>query len=94
MIHFEPGLYVRVQQLPQGPHPQPLDCGFSVHVADRALGIHSPSETSARYLLANDRDETWFISNRHLRVVGLLPERRDLRFELAVAPVRSIAASH
>lgn len=95
MIYLEPGLYVRVQQLARRPpHPLPLESGFSVDVAYRALGVHSPSETSECYfILANDRDETWFISNRHLRAVGLFPERRDLRFSLAVAPAVSIAAT-
>jgi len=92
MIQLEPGLYVRVQQLPLKPHPLPLESGFSVAVAYRALGIHSPSETSECYfILANDRDETWFISNRHLRVVGLFPQRGDLRFDLPVAAIRSVA---
>ncbi len=94
MIQIEPGLYLRVQQASQRPHPLPLESGFSVDTAYRALGIHSPSETSECYfIVANDRDETWFISNRHFRVVGLFPERRDLRFALTLAPVRSIAAS-
>lgn len=93
MITLEPGLYLRVQQVSQRPpHPLPLENGFSVDVAYRALGIHSPSETSECYfILANDRDETWFISNRHLRVVGLFPERSDLRFDLAVVSIRSVA---
>lgn len=92
MIQIEPGLYVRVEQLPQKPHPLPLESGFSINVAYRALGIYSPSETSECYfILANDRDETWFISNRHLRVVGLFQQRSDLRFELAVPSIRSVA---
>lgn len=95
MIHIEPGLYLRVQQASQRPHPLPLESGFSADVAYRVLGVHSPSETSECYfILANDRDETWFISNRHFRVVGLFPERRDLRFALAVASIRSVASSH
>ena len=65
--------------------PLPLQSGFSIDVAYRALGIYSPSETSECYLvLSNDRNEIWFISNRHLRVVGVFPERRDLSFPLAV----------
>jgi hypothetical protein len=94
MIHIEPGLYLRIQQLPGRPHPLPLDNGFSESVAYRALGIHSPSETSECYfIVANDRDETWFISNRHFRVVGIYPERRDLRFSLAVLPALALAGS-
>ncbi|MBS0319059.1 MAG: hypothetical protein JSR18_00835 [Proteobacteria bacterium] len=85
MIHLEPGIYVRVQELPDRAHPLPLRNGFSPDCAYRALGLHSASETSeCYYILANDRDETWFISNRHLRVVGVFPERRDLRFKLAL----------
>ena len=84
MIHLEPGLYLRVQQLPERAPPLPLQSGFSVDVAYRALGIYSPSETSECYfIVANDRDEAWFISNRHFRVVGLFPERKEVRFSLA-----------
>ena len=84
MIYLEPGLYLRVQQASKRPHPLPLENGFSVDVAYRALGIHSPSETSECYfIVVNDRDETWFISNRHFRVVGLFPEQHNLRFSLA-----------
>lgn len=91
MIHLEPGLYLRVQQLPERAPPLPLQSGFSVDVAYRALGIYSPSETSECYfIVANDRDETWFISNRHFRVVGLFPERTDVRF--ALAPVAGTGA--
>lgn len=86
MISLEPGLYLRVQELPGRAYPLPLQSGFSVDVAYRAIGIYSPSETSECYfILSNDRDETWFISNRHLRVVGLFPERDDIQFPLAAA---------
>ncbi len=84
MIHLEPGVYVRVQQLEGRAHPLPLQNGFSEGTSYRALGIYSPSETSECYfILANDRDETWFISNRHLRIVGVFPERRELRIPAA-----------
>ncbi len=93
MISLEPGLYVRVEQLAERAYPLPLQSGFSLETAYRAFGIYSPSETSECYfILANDRDETWFISNRHLRVVGLFPDRGDLRFSLA-ANAASIPAS-
>ena len=83
VIHLEPGVYVRVQELAGRAHPLPLQSGFSEGTAYRALGIYSPSETSECYfVLANDRDETWFISNRHLRVVGVFPSAQELRFEL------------
>jgi hypothetical protein len=82
-IHFETGLYLRVEQMPLRPHPLPLDSGFSKGVAYRALGIHAASETSECYFIcANDRDELWFISNRHFRVAGIYPERRELRLAL------------
>ena len=88
MIHLESGLYLRVQQNPLRPHPLPLESGFSLNTAYRALGIHSPSETSECYfILCNDRDETWFISNRHMRIVGLDPARRDLRYTLPAVAV-------
>lgn len=92
MISLEPGLYLRVEQLAERAHPLPLLSGFSTNVAYRALGIHSPSETSeCYYILANDRDETWFISNRHLRVVGLFPEKTEMRFPLVRQPARGAA---
>lgn len=94
MISLEPGLYLRVQQLAERAYPLPLQSGFSLDVAYRAFGIYSPSETSECYfILANDRDETWFISNRHLRVVGLFPEKREMRFSLANQAPRSAAAA-
>ncbi len=97
MIHLEPGVYVRVQQLDGKAHPLPLDSGFNRATAYRALGLYSPSETSECYfVLANDRDETWFISNRHLRIVGTFPGRHELRFGLdtpaAPVPLRDMAA--
>ena len=86
MIYLEPGLYLRVQQNPMRPLPLPLDSGFSLDTAYRALGIYSPSETGECYfIVCNDRDETWFISNRHFLIVGLEPERRDHRYQLNAA---------
>lgn len=80
MIFFEPGLYLRVEELENGPKPFPLQSGFSMGCAYRALGLYNPSETSdAYFVLSNDRDEIWFICNRHLRTVGLLPQENRLR---------------
>lgn len=80
MITVEPGLYLRVQELENGPKPFPLQSGFNLHTAYRALGMFNPSETSdAFFILANDQDEIWFICNRHLRAVQVSPEPRDLR---------------
>ncbi len=70
MIAFEHGLYVRIKELAEGPQPRPLSSGFNLETAYRVLGIHSPSETSEAYLImSNDRDEIWFVSNRHVRTV-------------------------
>lgn len=80
MIFFEPGLYLCVEELDNGPKPFPLQSGFSMGVAYRALGLYNPSETSdAYFVLSNDRDEIWFICNRHLRTVGLIPHENRLR---------------
>ncbi len=75
MIAFHPHMFVRVQQLegPRSPVPRPLESGFSNGQLYRVLGAHSPSETSdAYFILANDRDELWFICQRHLRFAGLI----------------------
>ncbi len=74
-IIFEPNLYVRVVELTNGPAPLPLANGFNTEQAYRVLGLYTASETGEAYLiLPNDRDEMWFISNRHIRVQGILPE--------------------
>lgn len=68
-----PGLRVRIEQMDNGPRPLPIDSGFSFGGSGKVypvLGLYTPSETAeAWFILANDRDEIWFISNRHLRVV-------------------------
>ena len=80
MITLEEGLYLRVQELDNGPRPLPLQSGFNTQTAYRALGLFNLSETSdAYFILANDRDEIWFISNRHLRAIGLDSATKDLR---------------
>ncbi len=84
MIALENGLYLRVQELPNGPKPSPLQSGFSMDMAYRALGLFNPSETSdAYFILSNDRDEVWFICNRHLRTVALAASNSALRVPLA-----------
>ncbi|MEG0057918.1 hypothetical protein, partial [Hafnia sp.] len=61
MIWFEQGLYLRIEELENGPRPLPLRSGFSREIAYRALGVFNPSESSdAYYILSNDRDEIWF----------------------------------
>lgn len=83
MISFENGLYVKVHELAHGPTPLPLKSGFSADQAYRVLGVFSPSESSEAYfILANDEDQMWFISNRHLRFVGISKESTAPRFEL------------
>lgn len=75
MIAYEQGMYVRVQEMQgeRAPMPKPLASGFVMDNAYRVLGIFTPSETSDAYLiLSNERDELWFICNRHLRTVALL----------------------
>lgn len=40
--------------------------------------MFEPSETSdAYFILSNDRDEVWFICNRHLRTVAALAKSHD-----------------
>jgi hypothetical protein len=74
VIYIEPNVYVRVQELPNGPAPLPLRSGFSSDTAYRVLGIFSASESAeCFFVLGNDRAETWFISNRHFRIVGVFP---------------------
>ncbi len=84
MLWLEQGLYIRIQELDNGPRPLPLQSGFSTGTAYRVLGCFNPSETSdAYYILANDRDEIWFICNRHIRVVALDEARKDFRYPLS-----------
>lgn len=83
MIDFERGLYVRIVQRQAGPPPLPLDQGFSDQVAYRVLGIYNPSETGECWLiLSNDRDEMWYISQRHVRTWRLQPELTQFRVAL------------
>ena len=90
MLVFEPGLYLRVEELDNGPKPLPLQSGFSKGCAYRALGLYNPSETSdAYFVLSNDRDEVWFICNRHLRTIAVLPQEHRLR----ICKLASVASS-
>lgn len=90
MLTLETGLYLRVEEMPDGaPTPLPLRSGFNRETAYRALGMFNPSETSdAYFILSNDRDEIWFICNRHLRCLGLLADTRATRMTLAEARAR------
>lgn len=85
MIYVEPGLYVSIKQMEgeRAPHPLPLASGFSHAYVYRVLGVYSASETSEAYfILSNDTDEIWFISNRHLRTHKLIPNTTQLRLPL------------
>lgn len=83
MTAVESGLYLQVRELNDGPRPLPLASGFSSRRAYRALGLFNPSETSdAYFMLSNDRNEVWFICNRHLRTCGLIPGDARLRISL------------
>jgi hypothetical protein len=91
---IESGIYVRIQELEGGPQPLPSRSGFSNKTAYRALGMFNPSETSdAYFILCNDRDETWFICNRHVRIVGVFPSIRAVRLELCQFTTRLAATS-
>ena len=42
MTSLEPGLYVRIEELDNGPKPFPLASGFLMGQAYRALGLYNP----------------------------------------------------
>ena len=87
MRALEIALYLRVEEMDNGPRPLPLSSGFSDNRAHRALGLYNPSETSdAYFVLSNDRDEVWFICNRHLRTVAIAPEQKVFHFPIS-API-------
>jgi hypothetical protein len=70
MLAFNQDLFVRIQEVEgsRAPAPRPLENGFSSERLYRVLGIYTPSETAEAYfILPNDRNEIWFISQRHLR---------------------------
>ena len=84
MISYETGMYVRIEEMTgdRAPMPAPLASGFANDLAYRVLGVFSPSETSDAYLiLSNEKDELWFICNRHLRTVGII-EKGPFRLAL------------
>lgn len=84
MLSIDLKLFVRIEQLENGPRPLPLDSGFNLTTAYKTLGMYNASETSdAYFILANDRDEIWFICNRHLRAVGIM---NDTALRVALQP--------
>ena len=86
MTSLEPGLYVRIEELDNGPKPFPLTSGFSIGQAYRALGLYNPSETSdAYFVLSNDHEEIWLLCNRHTRAYALLADERSFTL-----PIREI----
>ncbi|MGI8565624.1 MAG: hypothetical protein ACR2LZ_03980 [Pyrinomonadaceae bacterium] len=98
MICIEPGLYVVIEEAEheRAPQPFPLTNGFSHSYAYRVLGVYSASETSEAYfILSNDRNEIWFISNRHLRTYKILPHSSQLTIALPVreTPLREIRSA-
>ncbi len=75
-VYIQPNVYVRVEEYlgENPPQPLPLASGFSLGRFYNVLGLHAASETSEAFLiLRNDRDEMWFISNRHFRIVDAHP---------------------
>jgi hypothetical protein len=71
--YLSPDLRVRIEQMGGkfAPRPLPLENGFSADKTYTPVGMFCPSESGEAYLiLTNDRDELWFISNRHVRVVA------------------------
>lgn len=84
MLTVDLDLYMRIEQLPNGPRPLPLESGFNTETAYKTLGLFNPSETSdAYFIFSNDRDEIWFICNRHLRAVGLFRGNTQTRVKLS-----------
>lgn len=86
MMYVQDGLYVAIEEddAATAPLPKPLQNGFSRQFAYLVLGAFSLAESGeAFFILANDRDEIWFISNRHLRVHKLLSGSRNFRRRLS-----------
>lgn len=96
MVVIEKDLYVVIRELDheRAPQPRPLQSGFSNAIAYRVLGLHSASETSEAYLiLANDRDEIWFISNKHVRAHGIFTRESRLHFPVG-RHIAAVATGH
>lgn len=73
-LAFNPNLTVIIEQLEgeRAPRPLPLSNGFSRGKIYQVLGIYTASESAeALFILANDSNQIWFISNRHLRFHGI-----------------------
>ena len=84
------GIYFSIQQTDGAQGPKPLVSGFSEDYCYLALGLFNPSETSEAYfILANDRNEVWFISNRHLRFNHIDKHSSSPRIRLRAKPLES-----
>ncbi|MER3495774.1 MAG: hypothetical protein C4320_02495 [Armatimonadota bacterium] len=72
-VYIKSGVMIRIRQFEgaRAPQPLPLENGFSTGRLYEILGMHCASESSEAYcILANDDGQLWFISNRHVQVVG------------------------
>jgi hypothetical protein len=80
MIEIHRGLYVSINQQEKGPSPLPLESGFNPTTLYLALGGFTMSESAEMFfLLSNDRDEVWFISNRHVRTARMVTNATEFR---------------
>ena len=73
-IYIKPDVFVTICEMKgeRAPQPLPLSNGFSLNKPYEVLGIHTASESADAFLiLRNDRDEMWFISNRHCRIADV-----------------------
>ena len=91
-VWIRPEVKVTISQLEGqfAPRPLPLENHFSEGVEYEILGLHCPSESGEAYcILKNDRNEMWFISNRHLRIssVGRGLESGAMRLPNALSQV-------
>lgn len=82
-ISFAEGLYVRPEQVIPSLYPRPLESGFRAESMYRVVLAYNPSETSDAYFgIVRDDGALWFIPTRHLRIVGVFPEIRELQVPL------------
>jgi hypothetical protein len=89
-VYLQEPIWVVVNEAerPNAPVPRPLSSGFSSNKAYRVLGLHCPTETSEAYfVLCNDRNEVWFVSNQHFRVYEGEQHSKPLEFATSQAPV-------
>lgn len=84
MLDYHKGLFVKIEELAIAPAPYPLQHGFCKEKAYRVLGIYNASESSEAYfILPNDSDQIWFISQRHLRAHSITHlDDKSLRISL------------